>query len=230
MGEITVDLRCMYWQNGEYLIDSHKKVTEHLGLKVQYDLTTIPHGQWMNEVLENSTADVVGFFDNDCVPLNAGIVEYAIAYATATKSFIGTAQASNHIAPRAHIFAAPCFFFIYRDTWVKMGKPSFLENTRSDVAEEVSYVAEDHMVPYKALYPTHFEREPIEGVWRLGNFGYYGIGTVFANSVFHLFQGRYKQNADLFKLRCEEIVNGTFSTDGMFNSIEVYSGKICNYN
>lgn len=230
MEEVTVELRCMYWQNGQYLIDSHKKVTEHLELHVEYDLTTIPHGQWMNEVLENSTADVVGFLDSDCVPLNKGIVDYAVAYATATKAFIGTAQASNHIAPRSHIFAAPCFFFIYRDTWIKMGKPSFLENSRSDVAEEVSYVAEDLMVPYKALYPTHFEREPVEGVWRLGNFGYYGIGTVFANSVYHLFQGRYKQNADLFKLRCDQIVDGTLTTTGMFNSLEVYSGRICNYN
>jgi O-antigen/teichoic acid export membrane protein len=41
--------------------------------------------------------------------------------------------------------------------------------------------------------------------------------------------GTLQQNADLFKLRCDQIVDGTFSTNGMFNSIEVYSGKICNY-
>jgi hypothetical protein len=104
-----------------------------------------------------------------------------------------------------------------------------LENSRSDVAEEVSYVAEDYMVPYKALYPTHFECEPIEGVWRLSNYGYYGIGTVFANCVYHLYQGRYKQNADLFKKRCDEIVAGTFSTNDMFNSQDIYIGKIFNY-
>ena len=110
-----------------------------------------------------------------------------------------------------------------------MGKPSFVENSRSDVAQEVSYVAEDMMVPYKSLYPTHFEREPVEGVWRLGNYGYYGIGTVFANSVYHLFQGRYQQNADLYKIRCQQIVDGTFTTEGMFSALDLYNGRICNY-
>lgn len=229
MGDITVEIRCMYWENAEYLIESHKKVTEHLGIPVQYDLTTMPHGKWMDEVLENSDKDIIGFLDCDCVPLNKQIVDYAIVYANATKAFIGNAQVSNHIEPRSHIFAAPSFFFICRDTWIKMGKPSFSENPRSDVAEEVSYRAESYMVPYTALYPSNFEREPVEGVWRLGNYGYYGIGTVFAHSVYHLFQGRYKQNADLFKLRCDQIVDGTFTTDGMFNSLDVYSGKIYNY-
>ena len=226
---MNVELRCMYWDNAEYLIQSHKKVTEHFDLPVIYENTTARHGAWMNHVMETTKSDVVGFLDSDCIPLNRDVVDYAANYAAATQSFIGTAQASNHIAPRSHIFAAPCFFFIYREMWEKLGKPSFLENARSDVAQEVSYVAEDNMVPYRALYPTHFEREPAEGVWRLGNFGYYGIGTVFANSVYHLYQGRYQQNADLYKLRCEQVVSGTFTTDGMFSSADFYQGKICNY-
>lgn len=226
---MNVELRCMYWDNAEYLIQSHRKVTEHFELPVIYEKSTSRHGAWMDNVMETTKSDIVGFFDSDCIPLNRGIVDYAVNYVGATQSFIGTAQASNHIAPRAHIFAAPCFFFIYREMWEKLGKPSFLENARSDVAQEVSYVAEDNMVPYRALYPTHFEREPAEGVWRLGNFGYYGIGTVFANSVYHLYQGRYQQNADLYKLRCEQVVDETFTTDGMFSSADVYQGKICNY-
>lgn len=42
-----------------------------------------------------------------------------------------------------------------------MGKPSFLEMGRADVAEEVSYRAEEMGIHYRTLFPTHFEREPL---------------------------------------------------------------------
>jgi hypothetical protein len=217
---MKIDIHTLYWNNGEYLIKSQKKVMDHFQIPVIYhNLDDYPHGKWMDEVLENSTSDIVGFFDNDCVPLNRQIVDYAINYVATNKTFIGTAQVSNHIAPYSHIFAAPCFFFICREAWIQLGKPSFSENTRSDVAEEVSYRAEEHKLSYKALYPTHFERESTEGIWKLSNYGYFGIGTVFANSIYHLYQGRFKQNADLFAKRCQEIIDGTFTTNGMRNSI-----------
>lgn len=225
---MKVEINTLYWDNGSYLIESHKKVTEFLNLPVNYhNLNGVRHGEWMDYVLENSDSDIVGFFDNDCVPLNRNIVVYAVNYVATTKSFIGAAQCTNHIPPYSHIFAAPCFFFICRDTWIKLGKPSFLENSRADVGEEVSYVAEQHKLNYKALYPSHFEREPVEGVWKMGNYGYFGIGTVFANSIYHLYQGRMGTNADLFAERCSQIVSGTFTTENMFNSIDLYNGRIC---
>lgn len=225
---MKVELKCLYWDNAEYLIQSHKKVTANFDLPVNYDnLTGVRHGLWMDHILENSTADIIGFLDSDCIPLNREIVDYAINYVVETQSFIGTAQSSNHIFPYSHIFAAPCFFFIFRETWLKLGKPSFLENSRSDVAEEVSYCAEENKLSYKALYPTHFEQEPVEGVWKLSNYGYFGVGTVFANSVYHLYQGRIGKNAELFKTRCEQVIDGTFSTENMFRSTDLYTGNIC---
>lgn len=226
---MKVELKCMYWENSEHLIKSHKKVTEYFELPTIYEKTTKPHGLWMDETLENSSADIVGFFDSDCIPLNKNIVEYAISYTATTKSFIGNAQCSNHIRPKAHIFAAPSFFFIWRDTWKILGKPSFSETPRSDVGQEVSYIAESKNIYYKALYPTHFEREPVEGAWRMGNYGYYGVGTVFAGSVYHLFQGRLGNNALLFKERCEQVIEGTFSTKTMHSSVNLYQGRICNF-
>lgn len=217
---MNVEINTLYWDNGAYLIESHKKVTEHLKIPVNYhNVDGANHGLWMDYVLENSKSDIIGFLDNDCVPLNMEIVNSSIEYVTKYRSFIGVAQSSNHIYPYNHIFAAPSFFFISKKCWVDLGKPSFAENKRSDVAEEISYLAEENKVPYKAIYPTYYERSPLGGVWRLSNYGNFGIGTLFGDSIYHLYQGRYQQNADLFKTRCQDIVNGTFLTDGMIPSI-----------
>ena len=183
-------------------------------------------GFGLNHILENSKSDVIGFIENDCIPLNREIVEYAINYVQQSGTFIGAAQVANHIPPFNHIYAAPCFYFISREFWNSLGKPSFTETARSDVGEEISRIADERKITYKAIYPTHFERAPEEGIWKLGNYGYYGIGTVFGNNIYHLYQGRYQKNIELFKLRCQEIIDGTFSTNGFNSSTDHYKGKV----
>lgn len=224
----TVQIYTLYWDNSEYLIESHKKVTDHFKLNVNYHhVHGLQHGEYMNTVMKQSKSDIIGFMDPDCVPIYREVVDEAIGYVNSKETMIGCAQSSNHIYPYSHIFAAPCFFFIDKKRWESLNSPSFLEDAQSDVAENVSRVFELNRVPYKAYYPTHFEREPIEGAWPLSNYGYFGIGTVFNKSIYHLYQGRYQQNMDLFRRRCDEIVNGTFSTEGFFSSTEEYVGKIC---
>jgi hypothetical protein len=60
--------------------------------------------------------------------------------------------------------------------------------------------------------PTHYEKPSKEGIWNLGPLGQYGIGTVFSDTVYHLYQGRYNDNVELFVKRCNEVIAGTFST------------------
>lgn len=220
---MKVSIHSLYWNNGIRLYESNKKVSDFFGLNVNYhNLDGIRHGNWMNAVLEQcDTEEVVGFFDIDCVPTNKTIVEKSIQYVIKNDSFIGIAQASNHIPPCSHIFAAPAFFFITKNCYEKLGKPSFSENQRSDVAEEVSYRAEESGVKYTCLYPTHYERPSTEGVWNLGNYGKFAIGTHFQGGVYHLYQGRFQNNVELFEKRCDQIVNKTFTTDGMIQSLEV---------
>ena len=166
--------------------------------------------------------------DADCVPVNKEIIETSLNYVAKNKSVVGLAQCANHIFPYSHVCAAAVFYFIYRDTWVSLGKPSFRPNVRGDVSEEISWLLEENRIPYKAIYPTHFEREPVEGVWRLGNYGYFGIGTVFGNNdIYHLYQGRLNNNTELFKQRCDDIIAGTFNTTGMFSCTSEYEGNIC---
>lgn len=218
---MKISIHSLYWDNGRELAENNKKVCDFLGLNVNYhNLNNFRHGLWMNEVLNNVDSDVIGFFDIDCIPTNKDIVYNAIEYCIKNDSFIGIAQASNHIPPYHHIFAAPAFFFITKNCYKFLGNPSFLETNRSDVAQEVSYIAEEKMKQYRILYPLFYEKPSIEGIWNLGHYGKYGIGTYFEGGIYHLYQGRFQNNVDLFKKRCQQIIDGTFTTENMKRCVE----------
>ena len=197
---MNVEIYTLAWPDtNPDMIKAHSDVCKHLGVDVNYTIQRLPHGLWMNELLINSKADVVGFLDIDCVPTNKRVVEEAIAYCVENKSFVGIAQASNHIPPKSHIFAAPAFFFIWRDTWTKLGNPTFSEvPDLADVAENVSYAAEMADIRYKTLYPVFYTKEPDEGAWHLHTYGKYGIGTYFEEGVYHLYEARMNNNVELF--------------------------------
>lgn len=225
----SVSIHSLYWNNSECFVKSHKKVMDHFEIPVQYHhIDGADHGTWIDWVMLNTKEDIIGIIDIDCVPIKPDTIKRSIDYVINNQSFIGLAQCANHIPPYSHVCGAAVYYFIDRKFWENLGKPSFKHNYRGDVSEEISWLAEERKIPYKALYPSHFEREPIGGVWRLSNYGYFGIGTVFGNcDVYHLYQGRFQQNVDLFVKRCDDIVAGTFSTENMFSSTDEYKGNIC---
>lgn len=228
---IKVSINSLYWPgSNEEFIQSAKDVHKHFNISVNYHEMQIRHGLWMDAVLDKSEADVVGFLDIDCIPLTKNAVTDLVKFVAKNKSIAGCAQASNHLPPMTHIFVAPCCFFIWKPLWLALGRPSFSETHRSDVCEEVCYVAEDSGVRMKSLYPTYFEKEPEEGAWRLHNYGLYGVGTVFAGQFYHLYQSRFKTNVDMFIKRAKQVVKNKFSTKGMHESTNFdFDGRICNF-
>jgi len=225
---MLIDFHSLHWDNVDSrMLFAHKKVMKHFDIPMVYhNINGANHGVWMDTVVENSTADVVVFFEPDCIPIDESRVVKCIQYAY-KNSFVGIAQVSNHIPPRSHIYAAPGFYCINRKIYDQLGRPSFTETRRSDTAEEISYIAEQHGIRYRALMPIAFEHEPTEGLWPLSNLGYYGIGTVFDNTVYHLYQSRLSQNIDLFIKRCEQVIQGCFTTDGFIPSTIInYKGNI----
>ena len=225
---MKVEFNTLYWDNTPIeQVTAHKSVTSHFNLPVNYYEENTPHGLWMDRVMRQSKSDIVVFFDSDCVPINKDKVFECIRYVQKTGTFLGITQVSNHIAPMTHIYAAPAFYVIAKKCWEEMGRPSFAETHRSDVAEEVTYTAEQAGIRYRCLYPDTFEREPVEGIWPLSNYGYYGVGTTFDDTVYHLYQGRMGNNVQLFVDRCNEIVNGVFNNEHAFKSKTMnYNGKI----
>lgn len=222
MTPVTVSINTLYWPNTDPgIVQAHSDVMKHFGLPCGYTVQQYPHGLWMDEVMRQSETDIVCFFDIDCVPTNMDIFQKCVDYVSRTQTFVGISQVSNHIKPASHIFAAPAFFMIWRDTWLKMNQPTFAEQFTCDVGENVSYTAEMLGLKYKTLFPTHYHFKPEGESWFLHSYGEYGIGTHFEGGIFHLYQGRHPQNQELFKNVCASIIDGTFTTDGMKDSREI---------
>lgn len=217
---MKIEFNTLHWDNVDKdMLAAHKRVMEHFGIPVNYhNLTGFNHGKWMDEVVKRSESDVVCIIEPDCIPLNKEKLIDVIKYAAARDTFVGIAQVSNHIHPKSHIYAAPGFYAITPSIYKKLGSPSFTETHRSDTAEEISYLAEENGIRYRALMPTYFTREPGEGAWPLSNIGYYGIGTVFDDVVYHLYQSRMADNIELFVDVCNQVIDGTFTTDNLIPS------------
>ena len=212
---MKAEIHSLSWPTADARLRTEQQaVFQHFQLPLKQHLLQADHSRWMDAVLQQSQADVVLFVDNDCVPLSREAVMDAIGWAGRHNSFLGLAQATNHINNCIHVFAAPAFLAIARSAWTTLGRPSCKPTARGDVAEELSWQAEEQGMVYKAWYPSHFHHPSREGLWRLGNYGTYGIGSVFAERVFHLYQGRLADNVDLFVQVCSSIRNGSFSTAG----------------
>lgn len=225
---MKVEIHSLHWDNVDPdMLDAHKRVMHLANIPINYHhLNGFNHGRWMEAVIKQSQSDVVVFFEPDCIPLNVNFYNY-IKYAYRNNTFVGIAQVSNHIPPKSHIYAAPGFYCISKEAYRVLGEPSFTETRRSDTAEEISYLAEEKGLRYRALMPTYFYQEPEEGLWPLSNLGYYGIGTVFDDSIFHLYQSRMAQNIELFVSVCNQVIDGSFSTINFTKSTTFnYSGNI----
>lgn len=225
---IKISINTFYYPgSNEMFVNAHKEVMKHFNIPVNYYEKQIHHAEFMEEIIRTSDADVVGFLDIDCIPLTSTSVSELVKYVAKNKSIAGNVQATNHLYPMSHLFVAPSCFFIWKKLYDAIGKPTFYPTNQTDVAQYVCHVAEQHGVRAKALFPTHFEDEPEEGVWWLHNYGLYGIGTVFDGKFYHLFQSRFEKNVEMFISRCKQVIDGTFSTDGMFKSTDFdFQGKI----
>jgi hypothetical protein len=169
----------------------------------------------MDEVCKSSKADLIGFFDIDCVPLNREKIFECVKFASKNDSFIGIAQVSNHIPPANHIYVAPAFFIISKKCWHNLDRSfkAYRIDTLNeliikygrggDVAEGLSYQADLLKVPYRVLLPTHVYKPK----WKLSCIAQYGIGTIFDNVVYHLYESRFDENVDLFEKHCQNIID-----------------------
>lgn len=204
---VSVEIHSLSWPNADpRLVEWQQKVFDFLRLPINRHHLQIDHGLWMNAVLQSATADVVLFVDNDCIPLNAEVVESAVNFVHCHQTFVGVAQCSNHIAKAPRVFAAPAFLAIPPLVWKSLSSPDLRASRRADVAEELSQAASRAGLRYRALYPRYYARPGQWGVYALDNYGDYGIGTVFDESVFHLYEGRMSQNIDLFVEVCQAVI------------------------
>ena len=215
----TVEFHSFHWDNfSPEILKAHSSVMHYLDIPIQYTQKNIPHGQWLDDVMKQAASDVIVIIEPDLIPLNRKIIDDAIQYVLKNDTFLGCAQVSNHIGTASHIFASPAFFVITRSCYEKLGAPSFMPNKQGDVAEALAFAAEAKGIRYRTLFPTRYEKAPAEGCWPLASYGYYGIGTVFEDQIYHLFQSRTAENIELFVKRCNELIQGQLNLSGFKSS------------
>lgn len=208
---MKVEAFSLYWENTKSFFESSQKVMKHLKIPVEYQLIDKQdHAEWINKILRKTNADIVVFFDVDCVPANREVFDECLNYVKRYGTMIGIAQASNHINGGLNIFVGPSFCIIDINFYKKIGKPSAKANYKFDVFERITQKAKAHGFRYKTMIPLKFEKIPDEGIWHLGSHSNYGIGTYYYGGIYNLFQSRFEENLLLYQSRCNQIINGTF--------------------
>ena len=80
------------------------------------------------------------------------------------------------------------------------------------------------------IYPTESANNDIDVKIKFTKqfslYGYYGIGTLFGDKIYHLYQGRVGVNVELFKNRCNQILEGHFDKSQMYSSLREFNGKV----
>ena len=178
----------LYWDNIDpRVVAAQREVFAHFGYEIeQRERTGVNHGDFLDAFMgELGPDDVTLLTDIDCFPLNREIVARAFARARAGAIF-GCAQSTNHIDPD-RIYVAPMFMAISRRTWDALDRPSFKPDASNDVAQKLNEIARARGVEIERLDPFG----AIVPKWRLGDVGFYGIGTFYRGGVFHLFESRW---------------------------------------
>ena len=224
---MKISVHTLAWSNSNpVVLETHKKVMNYFSIPVNYTQENIHHGEWIDRVLENTDSDVFVFIDVDCVPLTREAIDESISYC-ANGYLVGNAQVTNCIRAKHDLFCAPSFFVISKRYYEIIGKPSAVNNTRSDVAQEITRAAVEKEMRIKMHFPTSFQGVPRGGIWRLSSYGYYGIGTVYDNKMYHLYQTRYAENVKLFVDTCDHIIGGRIdSIDRKYDSRSELMGSL----
>jgi hypothetical protein len=206
----------LYWNEiPSEVAEKQKKVFDKFGYDIVQTKANIRHPDYMDWVMNNTSYDRYLFVDIDCIPLSRGVIEEALDKASGTTKLFGCAQASNHLAPEfnKNIYAAAFFILLTQDTYTKLGRPSFRETYRSDVAAELTWNAREREIPVELWYPKRSKREMI---WNLGDWGKYGEGSFYGpegtdeEKIFHLFQIRVSiERGTLgdFLDECDRVIN-----------------------
>jgi len=121
---------------------------------------------------------------------------------TVDSHFMGlysVAQNPNHI-PGAPDYASPAFIAFSKKTYEELGRPSFQGTKIWDVGGELTYRAREKNMPVVLMYPSHVEIPK----WKFKDGKMFGIGTTYANKIYHHFEGRRVTKSFLDK--CKQIL------------------------
>ncbi|MGO9135681.1 MAG: glycosyltransferase [Methylovirgula sp.] len=163
--------------------------------------TGFGHGRSIDLFVALSSYDVIVLLDIDCVPISAEALPKLIEHARAG-ALVGAAQRANHIGNDNHLYAGPFLMAFSRESYRRLGSPSFRETRRGDVAEELTYRAEAQDFPIHYLWPTICEAPK----WHLTGDITFGRNTVYEHAFLHAFEIRMPDQQKAFIAMIERVL------------------------
>jgi hypothetical protein len=161
------------------------------------------HGTLLTELSKNEDVDYLIFFDADAIPLKSNFIDIILDRIHGKHAIIGIEQHSNRL-PDTVPYAGPACFAISKETYNKLGQPAYNETTRSDVAEELSYVSREKNVEINFFKFLNCEVP----CWPLKSNIYFGIASTYEDLIFHNFESRNNsEHTNRFVKKCKEILN-----------------------
>ncbi len=178
-----------------------KKVFDFFKLPLNQFSGGLSHGRFIDEIINSTNFDAYIIFDIDCIPLKNIIYDYLLIELFKEECIIGIEQTCNCNTSIGHIYAGPACFAITKNTYEKLGKPSFCENIRSDVAQELTHVCREKNIKTKFLKFGHANNK----LWKLDNNRCFGFGSIYENGlIYHQFQ--ITKNGQEFINKCKETI------------------------
>lgn len=184
-----------------------------------YDYTgsDMLHGDVCNKLIHKlfyeyqEGADCILLIDIDCIPLSSEAIEWTFHQAYAGQ-LIGNAQRSNHYENGQHVYVAPSYLCVTRETYENAWSPTMSFSKKYDCGELLTVNCRKNNIPVRLLMPIGYDSLNEEGkLWDLADgMPKYGIGTTFSNGTnavsYHLFCSRYNQYNHYFVNRCRNIL------------------------
>lgn len=222
---MLLSINTLCWTNSNPILkEAHEKVMKKFGYKINYTIKNINHGEWMDSIFNEIKSDIYLFIDVDCLPLYSNVIQESLNYVM-NGYMVGNAQVTNCINAKHDLFCAPSYLMIGRDYYESIGKPSCINNSISDVAQNLTRNAVQHNKRIRMYFPTSFQGVGPGGIWRLGPYGYYGLGTIFDEKTFHMFNSRDNLSIERFQNVADCILNDKQKEiDRRFDSKKEYDG------
>jgi len=213
----TQIIRCVMPNVDKRIVDAQTRVLHKL-MPSDFTLhTVVPLGGWstsgesharmLNRGLR-ARADVHILMDVDCIPLSARLLEDARDIAAGGWLF-GHASFSAHIGDGTHRFVGPDFLAISDNTYTALGRPSLVPTPRGDVAEELTWRAEELDVDVLRLLAQRCdEPAPWSGDTKFGFGTWFGHGPRKLTS-YHMYGAREATEARIrrFVKICDEVIS-----------------------
>ncbi|MEI7669750.1 MAG: hypothetical protein WCJ33_06690 [Pseudomonadota bacterium] len=182
------------------VVEWQKKVFDKFGIElnqIKYgDMGgSTGHGTAIDDYLMNNEWDNIEIWDIDCIPLVPFYEDITL------DGIYSIAQRASHIQGSTD-YASPAFITFTMLDYITMGFPSFKPTERSDTGGEITFAAKANNINVHLLYPTDCEQP----MWQLDNGQMFGLGTTYANKIYHAFNGRFNQ--DMFIKKCKQVCAG----------------------